>query len=100
MERDDGDRTTLTREDVEAAVRSVPFWWHSIDQGGGLVTPGAQSQAFLKARMRSLHLHTSSARQAVSTRLKSRAMFLVAETGLATPAMRLNTQRYRAILHA
>ena len=47
---------TLTREDVEAAVQSVPFWWHSIDLGGGLVTPGAQSQEFLKARMHSLQL--------------------------------------------
>ena len=47
---------TLTREEVEAAVQSVPFWWHSIDLGSGIVTPGTQSQEFLKARMRSLQL--------------------------------------------
>ena len=47
---------TLTREEIEASVQSVPFWWHSIDLGGGLVTPGAQPQEFLDARLRSLQL--------------------------------------------
>jgi tRNA (mo5U34)-methyltransferase len=46
----------LTREEVEAAVKSVPFWWHSIDLGRGVVTPGTQSHEFLKDRLRSLQL--------------------------------------------
>jgi tRNA (mo5U34)-methyltransferase len=50
------DRMTLTREEIEASVQSVPFWWHSIDLGGGLVTPGVQPHEFLKARLRSLQL--------------------------------------------
>jgi tRNA (mo5U34)-methyltransferase len=38
--------------------------------------------------------------QAVSTRLKSTAKYLVAGTGMELPAKRLNTGRYRAIVHA
>ena len=49
-------RMTLICEEVEASVQSVPFWWHSIDLGGGLVTPGVQPREFLNARLRSLQL--------------------------------------------
>jgi hypothetical protein len=47
---------TLTREEIEASVKLVPFWWHSIDLGSGVITPGAQPHEFLKARLRSLRL--------------------------------------------
>jgi hypothetical protein len=47
---------TLTREEIEASVKLVPFWRHSIDLGSGVITPGAQSHEFLKARLRSLQL--------------------------------------------
>jgi len=47
---------TLTREEIEASVKLVPFWWHSIDLGSGVITPGAQPHEFLNARLRSLQL--------------------------------------------
>ncbi len=45
---------------VRRAVDAVPFWWHSIDLGDGLVTPGAKSRELLatewdKARVPDLH---------------------------------------------
>ncbi|HEX3976758.1 MAG TPA: DUF1698 domain-containing protein [Solirubrobacteraceae bacterium] len=33
-----------------------PFWWHSIDLGGGVVTPGVKSQALLAAEWDALKL--------------------------------------------
>jgi tRNA (mo5U34)-methyltransferase len=44
----------LTREEIEASVKLVPFWWHSIDLGSGVITPGAQPHEFW--RLRSLQL--------------------------------------------
>lgn len=35
---------------------SVPLWWHSIDLGQGVVTPGRQPADFLAARVRALQL--------------------------------------------
>lgn len=36
--------------------KAVPWWWHSIDLGQGVVTDGMQSAAFLANRVRSLEL--------------------------------------------
>lgn len=36
--------------------KSVPFWWHSIDLGRGVVTEGTQSPEFLARRVVSLNL--------------------------------------------
>lgn len=53
----------LTRRERERLVASVPEWWHSIDVGRGVVTPGAKgagtpagSHAFMQAELESLAL--------------------------------------------
>ena len=37
-------------------VRSVPLWWHSIDLGQGVVTPGYKSPELLKAEWQHLQI--------------------------------------------
>ena len=37
-------------------VASVPFWWHSIDLGAGVVTPGQKSAELLAAELENLRL--------------------------------------------
>jgi tRNA (mo5U34)-methyltransferase len=44
-----GLQSPFSKADVEALVRSVPSWWHSIDLGHGVVTPGHRSAAALTA---------------------------------------------------
>lgn len=39
---------------VQQAVDEVPFWWHSLDLGGGVVTPGFKSQATLAEELGAL----------------------------------------------
>jgi tRNA (mo5U34)-methyltransferase len=53
----------LTRRERERLVASVPRWWHSIDVGRGVVTPGAKgadipggSQVFMQGELESLGL--------------------------------------------
>ncbi len=41
-----GGRSTV---EVQRAVDAVPFWWHSIDLGNGVVTAGAKSRELLAA---------------------------------------------------
>jgi tRNA (mo5U34)-methyltransferase len=43
-------------EDLRARVAEIGFWWHSIDLGGGVVTPGAKSSAWLEAELARLEL--------------------------------------------
>jgi tRNA (mo5U34)-methyltransferase len=47
---------SLSRQEVEASVRAVPFWWHSIDVGQGVISPGEQTPEVLRARLESLQL--------------------------------------------
>src|SRR3954470_13085910 len=37
-------------------VEALPFWWHSIDLGHGVVTPGGKSPEFLARELASLQL--------------------------------------------
>lgn len=53
----------LTRRERERLVASVPQWWHSIDVGRGVVTPGVKGagtpggpHAFMQAELESLAL--------------------------------------------
>src|SRR6266446_8932094 len=48
-------RTEEGRE-LYRTVHAVPFWWHSIDVGHGVVTPGGKSAEFLAAELASLQL--------------------------------------------
>ncbi len=41
---------------IRARVDQVPFWWHSIDLGGGVVTPGSKTPAVLDAELARLKL--------------------------------------------
>jgi tRNA (mo5U34)-methyltransferase len=43
-------------EDVQQAVRAVPFWWHSIDLGEGVVTPGYHSLETMDALLAEVQL--------------------------------------------
>jgi hypothetical protein len=48
---------TLTQRELEDLRDSVPFWFHSIDLGQGVVTPGAmKSAALLSEENKHLHL--------------------------------------------
>jgi tRNA (mo5U34)-methyltransferase len=38
----------MDRADIESRVAAVPVWWHSIDLGEGVVTPGEKSPGFLE----------------------------------------------------
>jgi tRNA (mo5U34)-methyltransferase len=46
----------LSKEQLEEMVRSVPYWWHAIDLGHGVVTPGHKSAEHLAAEIQSLRL--------------------------------------------
>jgi tRNA (mo5U34)-methyltransferase len=43
-------------ENLRTRVADVGFWWHSIDLGDGVVTPGAKSRAWLEAELARLAL--------------------------------------------
>lgn len=45
-----------TKDELEQMSLSVPFWWHSIDFGQGVVTPGLKSGASLKRDLEALRL--------------------------------------------
>ena len=47
---------TRKRRKLSKAIDTVPFWWHSIDLGDGLVTDGHQSAEHLAAEWESLEL--------------------------------------------
>jgi tRNA (mo5U34)-methyltransferase len=38
----------MTKEEKLALVKSVPFWWHEIDLGDGVVTPGKYPSRYLE----------------------------------------------------
>ena len=43
-------------EELQARVDEVGFWWHSINLGDGIVTPGAKSAEWLEAELARLQL--------------------------------------------
>jgi len=43
-------------EDLRARVAEVPVWWHSIDLGDGIVTPGTKTSEWLTAELAQLEL--------------------------------------------
>jgi tRNA (mo5U34)-methyltransferase len=45
-----------TKEELEQMAQSVPFWWHSIDLGHGVVTDGFKSVEALKHEIEALRL--------------------------------------------
>ena len=47
---------TPEAHDLRRKVAAVPFWWHSIDVGFGVTTPGAKTAAFLEEESASLEL--------------------------------------------
>jgi hypothetical protein len=47
---------SYTREELEQIAQSVPFWWHSIDLGHGVVTNGFKSVEVLKRELKALRL--------------------------------------------
>lgn len=46
----------FAREELEQIAGSVPFWWHSIDLGHGVVTDGYKSAAGLEHELKALRL--------------------------------------------
>jgi len=46
----------FTRTELEKMATSVPFWWHSIDLGSGVITNGFKSVKFLRNELKSLRL--------------------------------------------
>lgn len=44
------------KEYLQACADAVGFWWHSIDLGQGVVTPGAKSAAVIARELKSLRL--------------------------------------------
>jgi tRNA (mo5U34)-methyltransferase len=46
----------VSRDDLQDRVDAVGFWWHSIDLGDGVVTPGAKSPALLEDELESLRI--------------------------------------------
>lgn len=47
---------SYAKEQLEEMSRSVPFWWHSIDLGQGVVTDGFKTVAGLEHEVEALHL--------------------------------------------
>jgi len=48
--------TSFTRTEIEGRIAKVPFWWHSIDVGQGIATPGHKTPAQLAAEFETLRL--------------------------------------------
>ena len=47
---------TTPADELRARVDEVAFWWHSIDLGDGIVTPGAKSSTWLEEELARLKL--------------------------------------------
>ena len=54
MTRDGNDEPT--REYLQACSDRVKFWWHSIDLGQGVVTPGEKTPAVIARELKALRL--------------------------------------------
>jgi tRNA (mo5U34)-methyltransferase len=47
---------SYSKEQLQAMVEAVPYWWHSINLGQGVVTPGHKSPEYLAQELAALHL--------------------------------------------
>jgi tRNA (mo5U34)-methyltransferase len=47
---------SYTKEELKQMAQSVPFWWHSIELGQGVVTNGFKTAEALKRDLNALHL--------------------------------------------
>ena len=47
---------TSDKVDLEAAIAAIPHWFHSIDLGRGVITPGDKSAALLQRQLAELRL--------------------------------------------
>lgn len=47
---------TFSKEQLEEMARSIPFWWHSIDLGNGVITNGLRTTEQLSGELKSLQL--------------------------------------------
>jgi tRNA (mo5U34)-methyltransferase len=45
-----------TKEELEQMAQSVPYWWHSIDLGKGVVTKGHKSAEGLQSELKAMRL--------------------------------------------
>jgi tRNA (mo5U34)-methyltransferase len=54
----DGSRvdSDMTREEKQQLVDAVPYWWHSIDFGDGIVSPGRNKAESLEKRLAAMQL--------------------------------------------
>ena len=90
----------------QGLIDSVDFWWHSIDLGDGLVTPGRKSAAWLKrelAALRALCLAAGFRRVEVKQGAPRKSALHEALRRLHLFASGARTRRpryYRAIVHA
>ncbi len=48
--------TSFTRTEVQSRIARVPFWWHSIDVGQGVTTPGQKTPSQLAMELDTLRL--------------------------------------------
>ena len=46
----------LVEKDLRQRVEEIPFWWHSIDLGGGVVTPGRKTPSILAKELANFQL--------------------------------------------
>jgi hypothetical protein len=44
------------RRRKRVAVAEVPFWWHSIDLGDGVITPGHKDPSFIRRELASMRI--------------------------------------------
>lgn len=51
-----------TSQDKQSRVNAIPFWWHSIDLGDGVVTPGHKTPERLKKELNHYHIPNLSGR--------------------------------------
>ncbi len=45
-----------TRTEIESRIAAVPFWWHSIEVGQGVTTPGQKTPSQLAVELKTLRL--------------------------------------------
>jgi tRNA (mo5U34)-methyltransferase len=56
MRAEDERKRAMTRDEIAARVADVPFWFHSIDCGHGIVTDGVKPAAALAAELAAMAL--------------------------------------------
>jgi tRNA (mo5U34)-methyltransferase len=56
MDRGSVPSTSFTHAEIKSRIAMVPFWWHSIDVGQGITTPGHKTPAHLATEFKTLRL--------------------------------------------